>query len=589
MPMNSRSYYGTGGARSRSLAGRLFPVVATTTALILLVGLAPAGASPSARACAGSCGGQDHGSPEYAATYSGNLTYTLSGSVPNDSITLKRTATLKWSESYSGNQDKGAWTLSSLSGSMTETGTSSGQPIQCDMSFSVGSSDVGGLSVYPSGPGQVAVSTFGWPVANIAVAITSNNNLALDCTSGSWSGGSGTEWIRNTEGIGSPARDALDPQPVFPAGKSATQPFNLNYTCKTADGCPVVYGPLDFDGTAAYKLTSSVSFSPIPPKQKLEILATIAGKQSAAQDKTTKLAIGQHVTLEARFADGAPLGSPDWKGLDPADLIESRTWLPHRGEVTAFDTAHLKDKDLSFYWITGSTPAVSVSAVDTRTGVSYQATAHFEVQAPEMTEFAARTCRADLTASRTAISFGYNRQCSDEPGIQWWFDVQAPPDTAGRVGVTQLINQRLTHNGNACLYRKYGNAYLANGEFTALDNSFWTGNHFVDLGPGQASERQEDRDSPDNSIVDKGTWQDRFNASDWLMFLPSETGSIPVAIGTFDWNFDAVARWALDPQTGKHHFRLVHAGGTQDKDLTYTAPADQPTWDRLFENGPFSC
>ena len=525
------------------------------------------------------------------ASYSGSLTYTVTGSVPGLSETnLDLTATLSWAMTYDG-KTNGPWELSKLSGSMTESADVGANAAQCAMTFGLASSSAGGMEyVGPIAGGKYRVRTSGWPIDNIAVTITGNNDQAFDCNAGAWNLGNGTEWVSN---LPTPRPPGVDPVAVFRAGSSATRPFNMNLTCASASGCSPIYLGEQLDGTAAYKLTSKVSFTSVP-QQKLEIFATVAGDRSAVQDTTKKLVVGQHVTLEAQFADGATLGSPDWTGITPADLVDSYTWVPHKGEVTAFDTKNLKKKEFSFYWIGGGTNDVSVTAVDTKTGHAYKATAVFDVQTPQVTEFSARTCALGLARRDppgvTVMSFGDNHSCFKVAGVKWKFQVKAPEAAGGKAGVTQILTDTLDHDGTACSIqqRDHGvvkESYLANGQFKAVDNEFWYSPP-IQVKAGDQTKVVTDSDSPEIGLTNAGTWSDKFEATDWLMFRPDGTDSIPVAIRSLQWNFHGVARWEHEAFSGAHVWKLVHSSGTERQALASAEVTRQePTWTRLIVNG----
>ncbi len=530
------------------------------------------------------------------AGYSGSLTYTVTGNVPGLSVTnLDLTATLSWAMTYDG-KTNGPWMLSKLSGSMTESANVGANAAQCAMTFGLASRNAGGKEyVGPIAGGKYRVLTSGWPIDNIAVTITDNNDQAYDCNAGSWNLGNGTEWVAN---LPIPRPPGVDPVAVFRAGSSATRPFNMKLTCASASGCSPIYLGEQLDGTAAYKLTSKVTFTSMP-KQKLEILATVAGDRSAVQDTTKKLVVGQRVTLEARFADGAPVGSPDWAGITPADLVDSYTWVPHKGEVTAFDTRKFREKEFSFYWIAGGTNDVTVTAVDTRTGRTYKATAVLDVQTPQVTEFSARTCALGLARRNpphgpdvTVMSFGNNRSCSHVAGVTWKFQIKAPGAAGGEAGVAQILTEKLGHDGMACSLqeRDHGvvkESYLANGEFKAVDNEFWY-NPPTQVKAGDQTEVITGNDSPETGLTNAGTWSDKFEAADWLMFRPAGTGSIPVAIRSLRWNFLGVARWEHDAFSGTNGWKLVHSSGTENQALASTEVTRQePTWTRLIVNGNY--
>lgn len=62
------------------------------------------------------------------------------------------------------------------------------------------------------------------------------------------------------------ATGTIQPSPTFPAAKPAQRPFDLDYTCGASDGCDPSFADggitLDPTSTAAYTLSSSVSFTP---------------------------------------------------------------------------------------------------------------------------------------------------------------------------------------------------------------------------------------------------------------------------------------------------------------------------------------
>jgi hypothetical protein len=91
---------------------------------------------------------------------------------------------------------------------------------------------------------------------------------------------------------------------------------------------------------------------------KLEIL----DNAKVVTDATTKVAVGERIALEARFADDATPASPKWSGIAKPDAIESYTFEDTHARTTDLRKSNLRSANIAFYWIHGRTYIVKVRA-----------------------------------------------------------------------------------------------------------------------------------------------------------------------------------------------------------------------------------
>src|SRR6185437_12166975 len=170
-----------------------------------------------------------------------------------------------------------------------------------------------------------------------------------------------------------------------------------------------------------------------------------------------------------------------------------------------------------FYWIVPGSYHVTVMATDPETGQAYPATADFEVQAPAVRLFAARTRKVSVLHAKAGghvFAFGGKEACDSGNGILWNYRVQAPSAAGGRIGMTEILTDELRHDGVACTIatKKNGkvvNSYPADGTTEALDGAFWY-DHADEVAAGATTPTLDQVDFPHTPLTNKGLWSADF-------------------------------------------------------------------------------
>lgn len=295
-------------------------------------------------------------------------------------------------------------------------------------------------------------------------------------------------------------------------------------------------------------------------------------------DETTKVPVGQHIRLRARFADGSTpkLSDGGWTGMTNQTAVGNYDFYDSFARTYPLEQTELTSPDISFYWvkapneaIEGSGYTVSVAGLNRKTGEDETAETTFDVVAPIVQTFSATTCGAGINRTfrdlakhfdPPEMSLGVNDTspgCRGVPGVAWTIDVALPSITGGHVAMTQLVTETLKHNRTTCTQ----GGFLMSGARTIADGGRAYGGvePSIDAGGEWKTDPDNFNDSPSVGLKHGGTWFKADTFSDYIMFRPDASGSIwvPLAqMGPWTWSGTATEGkefWSLsahqDPST----------------------------------------
>ena len=301
----------------------------------------------------------------------------------------------------------------------------------------------------------------------------------------------------------------------------------------------------------------------------LQIYFESEGKRVNVTDETTKVVVGQPISLEARFPDGSKpdLSGNGWTGITNTTAVKNYDFYNSFARTYFLDQKDLTDPDLIFYWVKEPNEAIegdfqiSVTGVNRKTGEEETGETAFDVMAPQVNAFGAITCGAGVNRTVTnpalhlnapELSLGFNDTapgCHGVPGVTWGIDVTAPLISGGHFAMTQLVSESETHDGTPCTQ----GGLSMNGTQTVADGGR-SYNHIEDSIGANAQWKPEHpplNDSPSVGLQNGGTWVKADTFTDYLMFKPDAAGSTWIALAQMGpWNWSGTAairsgRWVL--------------------------------------------
>ncbi len=273
------------------------------------------------------------------------------------------------------------------------------------------------------------------------------------------------------------------------------------------------------------------------------------GRSTDVTNKTTRTAVGEPMKLAARFSDGGTVQDPKWSGIRAPYAIKDYIFEDGLGSVTELKDATLRSSSIDFYWIHSYAYTVTVTGTDSLTGKENKAVATFAVEAPDVKQFIARTCKLSTVRKLAGISLGRNDRCGDKPGVAWSIWLKGAAHTRFAYGVTQLINTDDSYNNRPCRSRirpaNYGLGPLADGSKLYAGAVLHLAENKSEYVDGR--KYHVFSDSPEVIFgADLGHWTRTMSGVDYLMVKPEAQDSIWVAMRILRWQFS----WSADYKSG---------------------------------------
>jgi hypothetical protein len=254
----------------------------------------------------------------------------------------------------------------------------------------------------------------------------------------------------------------------------------------------------------------------------------IADRGGTAITATQTVIVGQKVTLQVRSNPaGQALTNVSW--VIPDEKVKNYTQSSTTAVRTDLAAADLRGTTISFYWISGGTKTVEVTA--TLAGSPARATATFNVLAPTNMSMTSVTSSITVDAAfnrpGTWLHYGNPNTTS---GITWTFTATAPAGGGGQIAATQTINADITqtlNNGTVQHFSTSGRwlldtttPYAPAVAISASAAATWTNGD----SPGV----------PLWSGANAARLNDDFHM--YFMYKPSGADSIWVTLGRLDWH-----------------------------------------------------
>lgn len=366
--------------------------------------------------------------------------------------------------------------------------------------------------------------------------------------------------------------------------------------------------------TVSLKATLTIAEQVTPTPVDLRI-KDVPAKSDVTDTNVPKI-VGQHILLEVMSTTGAPVEDIKWSiasGLPHPSGVAAVRDYPIETATNSLKPTYLEasnlDKDtVSFYWVKpASNYKVTVNGtVDGKPAKEADVT--YSVEAPTVT-MTSQTTHVEATTQEasakgkhpmgflsfggapgvTGISYvnvnGIRRTLKRFPGILWVFKATATAAEAGDLGMTQLIDDDISHNGTAC-YRSAG--YVMDLPTFTRQGYDSDAPPLAHLAAGKSAVWLG-VDTPGQSLIDVlGADVYRRSASfkDYFLYKPTGADSIWVTIGRMSWSFGGSAeyqatlsRWEL--QGVQHNPDPANPHGDSSSEL--------PEWSEVHPKGNDVC
>jgi hypothetical protein len=306
---------------------------------------------------------------------------------------------------------------------------------------------------------------------------------------------------------------------------------------------------------------------PCPTPTVLEIVDRKTGAVVSGTSPTKIVGQKNELLVRSRPA-GHTLTNIRWTVT--AETVKNYTQSTSTGTRTDLSTADLQGTNLDFYWISGGSKSVQVTAdVDgapQSTSVTYNVLAPTGVSMTSVTGTVAAS-NPGFPTSGLELHYGTNVK----PGIQWTLTATAPPGGGGEIAGTQTANPPHTRTTNAGVVesRKTGGNFL-------LDNSLPYAPS-VPIAAGASATWTSD-DTPGIPLTSNlrsvtGTFQGRL----YFMYRPSGTDSIWVTLARLDWGWaGTTTRVGAPASTGNRWTPPTAVSDTPNP--SGSASTELPTW-----------
>lgn len=358
------------------------------------------------------------------------------------------------------------------------------------------------------------------------------------------------------------------------------------------------------DGSGQEQILSSyIAFDPAWQPQTTGLKIEDATNGLDITDQSVDKVIGQQIALRVKAANGDPVTNVKWSiptgGLTPA-TANVVTGYPL---ATATDSLYpsylppLTSPTTSFYWIRPNVEGYEVGVTGTVDGKQETAETTFVVSAPtvEMNSTTSVLGIANSGFGRRRVEvMELGRNSTDpHPGITFNFQATAPEDGAGQLGVTQLINDSLTHYFFLARPRQC----ISTQGFEVDNFNFLPGSNsstplLVPIGSG-ATAVWTSSDSPSVPLLLPTAYSRTTSFQTYLMYRPDGTNSIWVAIGELNWGFSGTARWEPRQQFDFFgpYFRweVTAANNPNPANPSGTPSNELPTWGARYSNPVVQC
>ncbi len=316
--------------------------------------------------------------------------------------------------------------------------------------------------------------------------------------------------------------------------------------------------------------------SPVSPHAPPNLEIADGGGTAITTTQTT--IVGKKVTLQVRSVPGGQaLTHVSW--VIPGENVKSYTQSSTTATRTDLAAADLQGTTLSFFWISGGTKTVEVTALIG--GAVARATATFNVLAPTNMTMSGATGSVTVDTSfnfpGTWLHYG---NPNTTPAIAWTFTATAPAGGGGDIEATQLLNVDIARTDNA-------------GAVTHLSShGHWMLDTSVPYAPSQsiaasAAATWSSSDSPGAPLTSGFTTMNvaTFEFHMYFMYKPSGADSIWVTLGRLDWHWrasstrsGAVAANTWSPP----------AGLDANSNPSGSASTELPTWTANFTSLTFA-